>query len=163
MLWVISVRFVVLALDPAIAPVKDEAGLAVVQRRLSAALGDVDDVPVPPYARAPRHPYVTGCTSDSGEVFEPSLQQEWRLGGPARFPDPDRVTAAGRRVGANIAAALIARGWAGSPKLTGRDYPATDLTKNFGGYTVRLAVQVFDDSVLLGGYTKYRRVCRSGT
>ena len=144
----------------AVDPVQDEAGQAVVLQRLSAAQGDLDAVPEPVDSRATSAAKVSGCDMDSGEVFEPTIHREWRLLGTARSAHYDEVTAGGRRVGSAIASALIARGWSGSPRLTGRDFPATDLTKRYGGHEVGLSIQVFDDSVLVGGHTKHPRVCR---
>lgn len=143
---------------PAPDPVSDRRGLTQVRQRLSAAAGDLDAVPDPVNAHARRGARLTGCSVDSGEVFEPGLFREWRLVGPARSPDALDVTEQGRRAGSAIAAALISRGWSGTSRLD--QDAATGLTRSYDGYTIGLTVQAFSDSVLVSGHTRHRRVCR---
>ena len=160
---VAGLLFVTSAFLPLVDPVKDEAGLHVVQQRLSAAVGDVDAVVDPANTKATGAAEVLGCDMDSGEVFEPELYRAWRLEvlARARSRHHNRVTGAGRQAGSSIATALLERGWSGSAELTGKDPASTALTKRFDGYTVTLTVAVYDSSVVAEGDTPYRRVCRS--
>ncbi len=142
----------------------DEVGLAEIVRRFEPARHDLNAIPSPPNSRAEEPAHVTRCPSDGGEVFEPQLYREWRLTGTARSRDWQTVTPDGTKVADAIVAGLKNRGWQGSGELElAENYPYTSLRRSYRGYTIDLTIQVFDDSVLVGGDTHFRRVCRDSS
>jgi hypothetical protein len=102
---------------------------------------------------------VTGCSVDSGEVYEPALFREWTFRGPAKGADILETTEPGREVARQVAASMIAKGWSGAGELDG--VAATGLSKSFDGYVINLVIQADGESVLATGSTKFQRVCRS--
>ena len=141
--------------------VEDEAALAVRRHMLQPAIVDLNAVPSPRYARPTGPAHVTGCSMDSGQLFQPWAGREWRLYGPARIRS-SRIFGsgpAGRQALTRLAESLRDRGWTGStePDKVG----AIELSRDPEGRSLGITLQVFEDGILANvGAPGLPRVCR---
>jgi hypothetical protein len=155
--------------------VGDKSGLALNKQRLAVVAHDLNAVIDPANARAKAPAYSSGCTLDSGEVFEPSAGRSWSLSGPAKDnTDPESVdaqpltpTLAGRHAMEQIATQLIALGWIGSARVRhlyahekhSDGIYVIELQRTFPDHQVHLGIQGFSDSILAEARTTPKHVC----
>lgn len=95
----------------------NEEALAKVRQRLNVAVDDLNAVEDPALAHARQPATLNGCTTDSGDLFQPEVFQSWRLVRSAKTRNLYKTTRQGRAAALDIARQLIALGWSGSPEL----------------------------------------------
>jgi hypothetical protein len=149
--------------------VRDKKALALNLDRLAVAVDDINSIDDPPYTRTKKQAASYGCSMDSGDVFEPEVNQVWTLTGPARDntdptsvdAKPLRATPLAQQAMNRIAAQLVSRGWSGKPRVqhTKEDIYVIDLHRNYRDHRIDLGMQGFSDSIILTATTTPKHVC----
>lgn len=136
----------------------DDQQLALVMDRLQPAKADLAQVSTPAFVVSEGPATVNGCSTDSGQVFDPSAGRSWRFTGQARGKPLGRPTTAGARAGRSVVRQLEAAGW----QVTGtapRDH-AVFLELPRDGYQVSLTVHWFGDGMFAQAWTTPRHICQ---
>jgi hypothetical protein len=136
----------------------NEDALGQVRQRLDVAVDDLNAIKDPAFAHASRPATLSGCTTDSGDLFQPEVFQSWRLVGSAKTRNLYKTTRRGRAAALDIARQLIALGWSGSPKLD--KYAAVSLWQSVNGHKVGLTVQALNNELIASAGTTPKHVCR---
>jgi hypothetical protein len=151
---VLVVHLVAPGLGPVLAT--NRSGYALLRSRLMPVEDELNAVSTPVGARAGYVAKFEGCTTDSGEAFEPAVTRTWRLKDAAHqwtFVPSEQS----RRVVSEIAAQLRARRWSG-PKALADDGSAS-LTSRRNGYTVFLNIAYYDGTVIATAQSDPDHVC----
>jgi hypothetical protein len=138
--------------------VADEAGLRQTLQRLEGVRDELDQLPNPPGATA-NGGVVDGCSTDSGAIFQPSVEKKWLVNGGAIPGQWWLKRTAGAVTAARLIKALRLAGWTATGPDRMGDTESYKLSMQREGWTAVGGVAAYQEEVFVSVLVKDAKPC----